>query len=117
MRLNHEWTQIDTNEIPPQVDSKTGSPNGGRKMEPKTELRLTLVRSYLVTLAGFLRGNSTHLFGVTRFGAPGVYVRAGSSHHNEVVWPQPPRTESGQAIPPIGASSSCLPKSPSPFLL
>ena len=49
MRLNHEWTQIDTNEIPLQVDSKTGSPNGGREMEPKTELKLTLVRSYLVT--------------------------------------------------------------------
>jgi hypothetical protein len=39
------------------------------------------------TVAGFFRGNSTHLFGVTRFGAPEVYVRAGSSHHNEVVWP------------------------------
>jgi len=27
------------------------------------------------TVAGFFRGNSTHLFGVTRFGAPGSYVR------------------------------------------
>ena len=51
------------------------------------------------TVAGFFRGNSTHLFGVTRFGAPGVYVRAGSSHLNEVVWPQSPRTESGRETP------------------
>jgi len=46
------------------------------------------------TVAGFLRGNSTHLFGVTRFGAPVVYVRAGSSHLNEVAMPQSPGTES-----------------------
>ncbi len=67
------------------------------------------------TVAGFFRGNSTHLFGATRFGAPGVYVRTGSSHHNEVVWPQSPRTESGQVIPQIVASSSCLPKPPVSF--
>jgi hypothetical protein len=36
------------------------------------------------TVAGFFRGNSTHLFGITRFGAPGIFIRAGSSHHNEV---------------------------------
>jgi hypothetical protein len=36
------------------------------------------------TVAGFFRGNPTHLFGVTRFGASVVYVRAGSIHHNEV---------------------------------
>jgi hypothetical protein len=49
------------------------------------------------TLAGFFRGNSTHLFGVIRFGAPGVYVRTGSIHLNEVVGPQSPEpgTESG----------------------
>ncbi len=46
-------------------------------------------------VAGFFRGNSTPLFGVTRLGAPGVYVRTGSSHLNEVVWPQSPRTEPG----------------------
>ena len=42
------------------------------------------------TVAGFFRGNPKHLFGVTRFGAPGVYVRAGSSHLNEVAMPQSP---------------------------
>jgi hypothetical protein len=42
---------------------------------------------------------------------------AGSSHLNEVVGPQSPRTESDQVIPPIVASSSCLAKSPFPFLL
>ena len=36
------------------------------------------------TVAGFFRGNSTHLFGITRFGVPGIYIRADSSHHNEV---------------------------------
>jgi hypothetical protein len=51
------------------------------------------------TIAGFLCGNSTHLFGVIRFRAPGVYVRTGSSQLNEVVWPQSPRTESGQHTP------------------
>lgn len=56
------------------------------------------------TVAGFFRGNSTHLFGITRFGAPGIYIRAGSSQHNEVVRPQSPRTESDQVIPPIVAS-------------
>jgi hypothetical protein len=30
----------------------------------------------------FFRGNPKHLFAVTRFGAPVVYVRAGSSHLN-----------------------------------
>ena len=55
------------------------------------------------TVAGFFRGNSTHLFGITRFGAPGIYIRAGSSHLNEVVWPQSPRTAFGQVIPPIVA--------------
>jgi hypothetical protein len=35
-------------------------------------------------VAGFSRGNPTHLFGVTRFGAPVVYVRAGSIHHTAV---------------------------------
>jgi hypothetical protein len=34
---------------------------------------------------GSLRGNSTHLFGITRFGVPGIFLRAGSSHPNEVV--------------------------------
>ena len=63
------------------------------------------------TVAGFFRGNSTHLFGITRFGVPGIYIRAGSRHLNEVVWPQSPRTESGQVIPQIVASSSCLPRS------
>ena len=29
------------------------------------------------TVAGFFRGNSTHLFGITRFGVPGIYIRAG----------------------------------------
>jgi len=32
------------------------------------------------TVAGFSRGNPTHLFGVTRFGASVVYVRAASIH-------------------------------------
>ena len=32
------------------------------------------------TVAGFFRGSPTHLFGVTRFGTPVVYVRASSSH-------------------------------------
>ena len=64
------------------------------------------------TAAGFFRGNPTHLFGVTRFGAPGIYVRAGSSRFNEVGRPQPPGTESGQVIPPIVASASYLPRSP-----
>jgi hypothetical protein len=32
------------------------------------------------TVAGFFRGNPTHLFGVTRFGATVVYVPAGFSH-------------------------------------
>ena len=53
------------------------------------------------TVAGFFRGNSTHLFGITRFGAPGIHIRAGSSHLNEVMRPQSPRTESGQAVPQI----------------
>ena len=67
------------------------------------------------TVAGFFRGNPTHLFGVTRFGAPVVYVRAGSIQLNEVAWPQSPRAESGQVIPQIVASASCLPVSPVPF--
>jgi hypothetical protein len=37
------------------------------------------------TVAGFFRGNSTHLFGITRFGAPGISIRAGSSRHNEKI--------------------------------
>jgi hypothetical protein len=55
------------------------------------------------TAAGFFRGSPTHLFGITRFGALGVYVRAGSSHLNEVVRPQSPRAESSQVIPQIVA--------------
>jgi hypothetical protein len=55
------------------------------------------------TLAGFFRGNSKHLFGITRLGVPSGYVRTGSSHHNEVRWPQSPRAESGQIIPRIVA--------------
>jgi len=51
------------------------------------------------TVAGFFRGNPTHLFGVTRFGAPVVYVRAGSIHFNEVAWAQSPGAESSQVIP------------------
>ena len=51
------------------------------------------------TVAGSFRGNPTHLFGVTRFGAPVVYVRAGSIHFNEVAWPQSPGAESSQVIP------------------
>jgi len=50
-------------------------------------------------------------------GAPVDYVRAGSSHLNEVELPQSPRTESGRIIPPIVAHSSCLPMSPDPFCL
>jgi hypothetical protein len=41
-------------------------------------------------VAGFFRGNPTHLFGVTRFGVAVVYVRAGSIQLNEVAWPQSP---------------------------
>ena len=67
------------------------------------------------TVAGFFRGNPTHLFGVTRFGAPVVYVRAGSIHLNEVAMPQSPGAESGQVIPQIVASASCLPMSRLPF--
>lgn len=52
------------------------------------------------TVAGFFRGNSTHPFGITRFGATGILIRAGSSQHNEAVWPQSPRTKSGPLIPP-----------------
>ena len=37
------------------------------------------------TVAGLFRENSTHRFRVTRFGVPGIYIRAGSSQHNEVV--------------------------------
>jgi hypothetical protein len=57
------------------------------------------------------RGNSTHLLGVSRFGAPGVYVRANSGHPNEVARPRSPRAESNQVIPQIVALASCLPRS------
>ena len=45
-------------------------------------------------------------------GAPVDYVRAGSSHHNEVAMPQSPRTESSRMIPPIVTHASCLPNIP-----
>ena len=45
-------------------------------------------------------------------GVPVDYVRAASSHLNEVELPQSPRTESSQIIPPIVTHSSCLPISP-----
>ena len=45
-------------------------------------------------------------------GAPVDYVRAVSSHLNEVELPQSPRTESGRIIPPIVTHLSCLPISP-----
>ncbi len=32
------------------------------------------------TVAGFFRGSSKHLFGVTRFGTPGSYVRSRRGH-------------------------------------
>jgi hypothetical protein len=51
------------------------------------------------TLAGFLRGKSTHLFGITRFGVPDNYVRTGSIHLNEAVGPQSPGAgNSGDAL-------------------
>jgi hypothetical protein len=52
-------------------------------------------------VAAFSRRNPTPLFGITRFGAPGVCARAGSSHPNEVERPQSSGTESGQVIPQI----------------
>jgi len=45
-------------------------------------------------------------------GAPVDYVRAVSSHLNEVELPQSPRTESSRIIPPIVTHLSCLPISP-----
>ena len=50
-------------------------------------------------------------------GAPLDYVRACSSHHNEVEQPQSPGAESGHIIPPIVTHSSCLSMSPDSFCL
>ncbi len=80
-----------------QETPKTGKLLSGESGEPGDIYEQAVVKA----LAGFFRGNSTHLFGVIRFGAPGVHIRTGSSHHNEFVWPQSPRTESGHH-PPLG---------------
>jgi hypothetical protein len=84
-----------------QETPKTGKLLSGESGEPGDIYEQAAVK----TVAGFFRGNSTHLFGITRFGVPGVYIRAGSSQLSEVVWPQSPRTEPGHHTP-LGAEMS-----------
>jgi len=64
------------------------------------------------TFAGFFTGIPNIYSASPDSGAPVDYVRAVSSHHNEVELPQSPRAESSQIIPPIVMHLSCLPISP-----
>jgi len=83
----------------PTLTNERRFPNHPHGENPGTSMSKPLSRRS----RDFFRGSPTHLFGVTRFGAPVVYVRAGSSHLNEVAWPQSPGAESGRVIPQIVA--------------
>ena len=69
-------------------------------------------QAFVKTLAGFFTGIPNIYSASPDSGAPVDYVRAVSSHLNEVELPQSPRAESSQIIPPIVTHSSCLPISP-----
>ena len=58
-------------------------------------------QAFVKTFAGFFTGIPNIYSASPDFGAPLDYVRAGSSHLNEVEPPQSPRTESGLVFPPI----------------